>query len=87
MLWSSTLILALTHLCVAKPLSKRWDNLAEKHSWVDIPRGWEYLSPAPADMSFDLRVGLKQDKIEDLIATLMETSDPTHERYVPLRIA
>ncbi|KAF9460560.1 peptidase S8/S53 domain-containing protein [Collybia nuda] len=81
MFWSSTFVLALAHLCVAKPLSKRWDNLAEKHSWVDIPRGWEYLSPAPADMRFDLRVGLKQDKIEDLIATLMETSDPSHERY------
>lgn len=84
MFWSSTLVLALLHLSAAKPLSERWENLAEKHSWVDVPRGWVYLSPAPADMVFDLRVGLKQDNIEGLIANLMETSDPNHERYVQL---
>ncbi|KAF9456972.1 peptidase S8/S53 domain-containing protein [Collybia nuda] len=81
MFWSATLLLTVVHLCLAKPLAPRWDNLAEKHSWADIPRGWEYLSPAPADMVFDLRVGLKQGKIEDLIENLMETSDPNHERY------
>jgi hypothetical protein len=87
MIWSSTFIFALVPLCLAKPLSKRWDNLAEKHSWVDIPRGWEYDSPAPADMTFDLRIGLKQDKLDELIANLMETSDPNHERYVQLQSA
>lgn len=82
MFWSTTVVLALAHLSLAKPLSERWEDLAEKHSWVDIPRGWEYLSAAPADMIFDLRVGLKQNNIEELIANLMETSDPSHERYI-----
>lgn len=82
MLWSSTLVLALAHISLAKPLSERWENLAEKHSWAEIPRGWQYVSSAPADMVFDLRVGLKQDNIEGLIANLMETSNPSHARYV-----
>lgn len=80
MLWSTLLVLGLSNLSLSKPLAKRWDDLAEKHSWVEIPRGWEYLSPAPADYTFDLRIGLKQDKMDELISTLMETSDPTHQR-------
>ncbi|TFK39451.1 peptidase S8/S53 domain-containing protein [Crucibulum laeve] len=81
MLWSSALVIGLLQLCAAKPLTKRWDDLAEKHSWVEIPKGWELHSEAPSDHIFELRIGLKQDKIDDLIATLMETSDPFHERY------
>jgi tripeptidyl-peptidase-1 len=86
MIWSSAVLLfALVHLlCVAKPLSRRWNDLAEKHAWVDIPRGWEYESPAPADFPFEMRIALKQHKIEELIASLMETSDPNHRRYVDL---
>ncbi|KAF8998513.1 peptidase S8/S53 domain-containing protein [Cyathus striatus] len=81
MLVPAALVLGFLQLCTATPLQKRWDDLAEKHSWVEIPKGWELVAPAPADHKFELRIGLKQDKFEDLIATLMETSDPYHERY------
>jgi tripeptidyl-peptidase I len=88
MIWSIVLLLALVlvHLCAAKPLSgRRWNDFAEKHAWLEIPHGWEYESPAPADFPFEMRIELKQDQIEDLIASLMETSDPNHTRCVELR--
>jgi len=75
------LLLTLAHLALATPLLRRWDDVAEKHSWVEIPRGWEYEAPAPAEYKFNLRISLKQDKIDQLIANLMETSDPSHARY------
>lgn len=81
MILSFPILIGLAHLAFAKPLLRRWDDVAEKHAWVEIPRGWEYHSPAPADHKFDLRIGLKQDKIDDLIANLMEISDPMHSRY------
>ncbi|GLB42699.1 putative pro-kumamolisin, activation domain [Lyophyllum shimeji] len=83
LVWSLAIALGSVQLCAAsaKLFSRRWEDVAEKHSWVDVPRGWEYVSPAPADYEFDMRVGLKQDKVDDLTATLMETSDPTHAKY------
>lgn len=81
MLWRSAFILLLTHLATSTPLSRRWTDFAEKHSWVEIPQGWELHSEAPSDYSFDLRIGLKQSKMDELIANLMEISDPTHTRY------
>lgn len=80
--WTSFLALGLAQLAMAKPLVKRWDDVAEKHSWADIPRGWEHKAVAPADYMFEMRIGLKQDGINDLIANLMETSDPVHSRCV-----
>lgn len=84
MIWPALLLMVLVQECAAKPLSSlgRWNDLAEKHAWAEIPRGWEYESPAPADFPLKMRIGLKQDKIDDLIASLMETSDPNHARYV-----
>ena len=82
MLWSSALLLAIAHFCAAKPLPKRWDDLVEKHAWAEVPHGWEYHSPAPADYTFEMHVALKQNKIDDLISSLMETSDPKHEKYL-----
>ncbi|KAF8880201.1 peptidase S8/S53 domain-containing protein [Infundibulicybe gibba] len=81
MLFSTVLVLGLAHLSLSKPLSRRWDDLVEKHAWVQPPRGWVYASAAPPDHTFDMRIGLKQDKLDTLIATLMETSDPNHEKY------
>lgn len=81
MLWSSTVVLSFLHLCLSKPLVRCWDDLVEKHSWADIPKGWDFDSPAPANYVFDLRIGVKQAGIEDLIANLMEISDPGHGRY------
>lgn len=82
MFWSTSLIFAYVHLCVASLLSSQWNDLAEKHAWTELPRGWVYESPAPPDYSFLMRIGLKQHRIEDLIGSLMETSDPNHPRYV-----
>jgi len=82
MLFYFALLITLVQLCAAKPVSRRWNDLTEKHAWDEIPRGWVYESPAPANLSFNMHIGLKQDKIVDLIASLMETSDPGHSRYV-----
>ncbi|KAG5654208.1 hypothetical protein H0H81_006241 [Sphagnurus paluster] len=82
MLWSFAIIVGLAaQLVTATPLTRRWNDVAEKHSWAEVPRGWEYHSTAPPDHMFEMRVALKQNKIEDLIANLMETSDPNHIKY------
>ncbi|EIW59803.1 subtilisin-like protein, partial [Trametes versicolor FP-101664 SS1] len=82
MFWSSAALLALVQLCVANPLlPKRWDDFGVKHAWAEIPRGWELHGPAPADYTFDMRIGLKQDKFDELVTSLYEVSDPAHERY------
>jgi tripeptidyl-peptidase-1 len=81
MLWSSILLLVAAQLCTSRILSRRWDDVAEKHAWVDIPRGWQLKAPAPANHHFELRIGLNQQGIDELIANLMEISDPTHSRY------
>ncbi|KAG6888473.1 hypothetical protein C0995_008046 [Termitomyces sp. Mi166 len=81
MLWSVAIVVGLIPFGIAKPLSRRWNDAAVKHSWVEIPRGWEYHSSAPADHKFSLRIALKQDNIDALIANLWETSDPSHPKY------
>ena len=80
MFWRSILILGVARLAFGCPMESRWDDFAEKHSWVEIPKGWSFESAAPPDYLFDLRIGLKQDKFDQLVANLMETSDPFHER-------
>ena len=80
MLWRSVLVLAVARLAFGTPLERRWDEFVEKHSWAEIPKGWSFESAAPLDYLFDLRIGLKQDKFDQLVANLMETSDPFHER-------
>ncbi|CDO69652.1 hypothetical protein BN946_scf184851.g40 [Trametes cinnabarina] len=82
MLWSSALLLALVQLAIANPLiSRRWDDFEVKHAWLEVPRGWELHGPAPADYTFDMRIGLKQDKFDDLVSALYEVSDPSHAKY------
>lgn len=78
-LLSTAIILGLTGLSLGK-IARRWDDLTEKHSWVETPRGWTYKSAAPADHTFDLKIGMKQNGMDDLIGHLMEISDPKHER-------
>jgi tripeptidyl-peptidase I len=82
MLWSLFLTLGLGQLCTSTPLAKRWDDLVEKHSWPEVPRGWQNLGSAPSDHTLDLRIALKQDKFDELVATLFEVSNPEHERFV-----
>ncbi|PPQ94446.1 hypothetical protein CVT25_002537 [Psilocybe cyanescens] len=81
MLWSSILLLGVAQLATSKVLSRRWDDVAEKHSWVEIPNGWQLKESAAPNVIFDLKLGLKQHGMDDLIANLMETSDPAHSRY------
>ena len=73
-------LLALAQLALATPHLRRWDNFAEKHSWVEVPKGWSFKTDPPVDYTFDLKIGLKQDGMDDLIGHLMEISDPSHER-------
>jgi tripeptidyl-peptidase-1 len=78
------LFLAFAHLAVitsCKPL-KIWQDLVVKHSWDQIPRGWECIAPAPADYVFELKIALKQPRIDELISNLMQISDPEHPRFV-----
>ena len=87
MLWSSLLVLGLVQLGLvqlgtSKDLLKRWDNLAIKHAWPEVPQGWEHRAPAPSNYVLELRIGLKQDRIDDLIENLMEISDPTSSRCI-----
>ncbi|KAJ7860439.1 peptidase S8/S53 domain-containing protein [Mycena olivaceomarginata] len=82
MLLLSAFVVALAGLSSAKPLSsKRWNDVSLKHRWVEIPRGWEFHSTPPEDHLLEMRIGLKQDRLEELISSLYEVSDPAHEKY------
>jgi tripeptidyl-peptidase-1 len=85
MIWFTlfTGTLVFSQLSVATPF-KRWHDFAEKHAWAEIPKGWELYGPAPADHMLNMRIGLKQDKLDELISSLYEVSDPAHERYASL---
>ncbi|KAL5536826.1 hypothetical protein ACEPAF_649 [Sanghuangporus sanghuang] len=66
----------------ASPLDKRWDDFQVKHAWVAVPNGWVvHSADAPPDHVLDMRIGLKQDKFEQLVDELYQVSDPRHERY------
>jgi len=66
---------------LCNPLHKRWDDFKVKHAWVDgVPKGWEAVGPAPLEQRLTVRIGLKQDGIDDLIAHLYAVSDPSHHR-------
>ncbi len=83
MLFSTTiLVLGLAQLTASAKFLKRWDNLAEKHAWADIPKGWRHKAIAPADYVLDLKIALKQHRFDELIDNLMEISNPTHVRSV-----
>jgi tripeptidyl-peptidase-1 len=81
MIWSTVLIAVFAQLCISKPLSKRWNDFSLKHSWNEVPRGWQHHGPAPPEYTMDLRIGLRQDKLDELISSLYEVSDPAHARY------
>ena len=81
MLWSFLLTFGLVQLGTSKTL-QRWDNLALKHAWPEVPHGWEQIAPAPFNHVLQLRIGLRQNRINDLIDNLMEISDPASPRYI-----
>jgi len=71
--------LGLAQLCLSTPV-KLWDDFVEKHAWKEVPRGWELHGPAPRNHILEMRIGLKQDRLDELISTLYQVSDPAHER-------
>ncbi|KAH9923964.1 subtilisin-like protein [Epithele typhae] len=78
----SALLLGLAHLTTSKPLSSKCrDDFEVKHAWAEIPRGWTLHAPAPADYMFDMRIGLRQNRFDELVSALYEVSDPAHSRY------
>lgn len=78
---SLLLVLSLGASAFAKPLiSKRWNEFEVKHAWQEVPIGWRFHDAAPLDHVLDMRIALKQDKFEDLLAALYEVSDPLHEK-------
>ena len=82
MYWSLVLLIGLAQFCLSAPLVKRWDDLVEKHSWPVVPRGWHFVGAAPAEHTLDLRIALKQARFDDLVQSLLEISDPKHDRCV-----
>ncbi|KZT21194.1 subtilisin-like protein [Neolentinus lepideus HHB14362 ss-1] len=81
MLRSLVLVLAAASVWAKPLLEKRWDDLEVKHAWVETPRGWTYTQAAPAEHKMEMRIGLKQNRLDDLINSLYQVSDPAHERY------
>jgi hypothetical protein len=82
LIWSSALFSSLLQIATANPLNlKRWDDLETKHAWTETPRNWELVGPAQRDQSMQMRIGLKQDRIDELIDHLYQVSDPSHSRY------
>jgi tripeptidyl-peptidase-1 len=82
MLVLSTFVVVLAGLSGAKPLSsKRWNDVSVKHRWAEVPRGWEFHSTPPEDHFLEMRIGLKQNRIDELVSALYEVSDPAHEKY------
>ena len=81
MLRLALLALSFGSLAVGKPLiSKRWDDFEVKHAWAEIPAGWNFYAPAPADHIIDMRIALTQDKFDELVKQLFEVSDPYHAK-------
>ena len=71
-------VLALALLSSASPLSVEFTT---RHALREVPAGWTAVARAPAEHKIDLRIGLKQGRMADLLTTLGEVSDPAHERY------
>ncbi|ETW85386.1 serine protease S53 [Heterobasidion irregulare TC 32-1] len=66
---------------IAVALASPLRDFAVKHSWSTIPAGWEYHGTPPPHRAFPLRIGLKQNRVDELISALYEISDPFHEKY------
>lgn len=71
------------NVLAAPSLNKRFGEHAVKHSWVQVPEGWvlDEQSVPPADHVINLKIGLKQHKMDELIGKLYDVSDPTSPNY------
>ena len=77
------LLLLPLALALSTPLERRWTNVQTKHAWEDVPNGWVvHEVDAPKDHMLKMKIGLKQDRFDELVEELLEVSDPSHERYV-----
>jgi tripeptidyl-peptidase-1 len=70
--------LALALLSSASPLASEFTT---RHALREVPSGWRAIARAPADHMIDMRIGLKQARMAELLSTLGEVSDPAHVRY------
>ncbi|KAG9087313.1 hypothetical protein FRC06_002603, partial [Ceratobasidium sp. 370] len=71
-------LLALASVSCASPLTT---NFKTRHALHEVPTGWKAIDRAPAEHLIDMRIGLKQARMAELLSTLTEVSDPTHARY------
>ncbi|KAG8796168.1 hypothetical protein FRC12_003759 [Ceratobasidium sp. 428] len=71
-------ILALALLSSASPLGTEFTT---RHALREVPNGWTPVARAPAEHMIDMRIGLKQARMAELLSTLAEVSDPAHEKY------
>ncbi|CAE6473904.1 unnamed protein product [Rhizoctonia solani] len=71
-------VLALAALVATSPISQ---DFTTRHALREIPSGWTRVARAPAGHNIDLRVGLKQARMSDLLAILKEVSDPANTQY------
>ncbi|KAG9124088.1 hypothetical protein FRC07_012889 [Ceratobasidium sp. 392] len=71
--------LALSSLISASPLAG--SEFTTRHVLHEVPTGWVAVNSAPADHMIEMRIGLKQVRIDELISALEQVSDPSHARY------
>ncbi|KAG8739824.1 hypothetical protein FRC10_005085 [Ceratobasidium sp. 414] len=71
-------LLAFALVSSASPLSV---DFRTRHALREVPSGWTAVASAPAEHLIDMRIGLKQARMDELLATLYEVSDPAHARY------
>ncbi|KAG9097995.1 hypothetical protein FRC07_010705, partial [Ceratobasidium sp. 392] len=71
-------LLALALLSSASPLVQ---DFTTRHALHEAPSGWKAVASAPVDHMIDMRIGLKQARMDELLTALREVSDPTHARY------
>ncbi|KAG8716001.1 hypothetical protein FRC09_016119 [Ceratobasidium sp. 395] len=71
-------LLALALLSSASPLAQ---DFTTRHVLRAVPAGWTAVASAPRDHTIDMRIGLKQARMGELLEALEEVSNPAHARY------
>lgn len=56
-------------------------KFAVRHAWVKVPSGWEEHGVPSSDHPITMKIGLKQHRMDELIDTLYQVSDPLHPNY------
>lgn len=70
--------LLVATLATASPLST---NMVTKQALDNVPSGWELRDAAPADMTIDMHIGLKEENMAKLEQIAYQVSDPTNASY------